>query len=109
MPHRLTSFWNDLAAKPAEHFPNHLADPPGAVYLPRGWGLLAALVLCCLAMRLWMAARWQIIWPDAVRLLPRQPSPGAGQRPPAGQSVRSEHISADSGAAQSRRAWLTRK
>ena len=66
MPHGLTSLWNDLAAKPAEHFPNHLGDPPGAVSLPLRGGLLAALVLCCLAMRLWMACRWQILWPDAV-------------------------------------------
>jgi hypothetical protein len=66
MPHGLTSLWNDLAAKPAEHFPNHLVDPPGAVSLPRRGWLLVALVLCCLAMRLWMACRWQILWPDAV-------------------------------------------
>jgi hypothetical protein len=60
---------NDLARAPADYFPNRLLDPVPRVPLPRRGALLAVLVLFCLAMQLWMASRWHIIWPDTVDYL----------------------------------------
>ena len=60
---------NDLAREPAEYFPNHLLDPVPCPALPRRGALLAGLVLFCLAMQLWMASRWHVIWPDTVDYL----------------------------------------
>ena len=58
-----------LGQGPAESFPNRLLGPVGARCRPAGAALLAALVLFCLAMQLWTASRWHVIWPDTVDYL----------------------------------------
>ncbi len=52
-----------------ESFPNQLRCPPGAAPLPRRGVILAGLLLFCLAIQVWTASRWHVIWPDTVDYL----------------------------------------
>jgi hypothetical protein len=88
----------DAAREPADYFPDHLLDSPGAAPFGAEKGdsphlcddrrcasvpafgpfrqmgtvpffRLAGLLLFCLAMQLWMASRWHVMWPDTVDYL----------------------------------------
>ena len=59
----------DLGQGPAESFPNRLSGPVGAAGLPGAGRCWPRLVLFCLAMQLWTASRWHVIWPDTVDYL----------------------------------------
>ena len=93
------SLWKDFARKPAEYFPNRLLGPPETVALPRRDGLLLALLLLCLALRMWMAHRWQILWPDAVDYIHVSKAVARGDPEPLVNAVRAEHLSHHSGVA----------
>jgi hypothetical protein len=59
-----------LAPNVAADYPNHLADPfPQRVVFSRRVGMLAALVLLCLALRIAMALRIPAVNPDSVHYL----------------------------------------
>jgi hypothetical protein len=59
----------DLAKEPADYYPDQLSGRPGAVRLPPRRALLVGLVLFTMAIELWMAARWRVLWPDTVDYL----------------------------------------